>query len=185
MNGSAPNVDDYIREREWYGEQFAPTAPVDDHPRVSYDMGGSTGGSFSDGTIHGSASGGVIIFVPASPPAERPFRAQVDALEHLSSDWDSYGAEAPNTMARKFAHQVLDSLDALQFEPSQVVPSVEGGVVVEFVGDEITADIECFNNGDILAMISDPTKPPDVWPVRSTPKDIHEAISRIRVCIER
>lgn len=88
---------------------------------------------------------------------EKRFRQSTNQLEDcrtLKSGWDSYEADPPSDKAISYAGTILDALKKVDFLPSCVCPSVEGGVGIAFVAGDVYADIECFNDGEILAALS-------------------------------
>jgi hypothetical protein len=92
--------------------------------------------------------------------------ATLDSFRNLRQGWDSYHAEPPSAKAIENARHVLHVLWSSEaaLPVRQISPSVEGGVAIVFTGrGQRYADIECFNNGDILAITSDGTTEPSVW----------------------
>ena len=57
-------------------------------------------------------------------------------LSGLSSNWDSYQADAPNELAIRLARNVLGELVVLDFQPTSVDASAEGGVCMSFLQSE-------------------------------------------------
>lgn len=104
---------------------------------------------------------------------------KLDSLTALSNNWDSEGADAPNKQSLFFGRKVLESFLHEGLLPTNVAPSVEGGVGFYFISGNKYADIECLNSGEILAVTSDRVKPADVWEI-SSETDIEEAIKKIR-----
>jgi len=76
---------------------------------------------------------------------------ELDHLRTLPDDWDGYGAETPSEEAISLARMVLDAIHETEsaIEPTRVVASAEGGVVVCFARGDRYADIECFNSGEM------------------------------------
>ena len=105
-------------------------------------------------------------------------------LAQLSKNWDSYGAEPPNKIALNWAKETLIILSELELFPIQIGPSVENGVGISFMFGKKYADIECFNEGDILAVTSDRQGNPDVWEVEASTLGIKSAIEKIRVFLQ-
>ena len=122
-----------------------------------------------------------------SPRHVVPHREQGAQLERLDSfralprGWDSYEAEPPNEVALANARRLLRV--AWEYEGGaklRLSPSVEGGVGVIFGADaKKYADIECFNDGEILAITSAGTPEPSVWTVDASPEGFRAAIERI------
>jgi hypothetical protein len=98
--------------------------------------------------------------------------------------WD-YDFDKPEREALHFSYLTLEVLDDMSFEPIKVLPSAEGGVgIVLAISDKICADIECFNSGEILAVISGKTRASiDVWEVEKTPEGIRETLEKIKEAI--
>ncbi len=113
----------------------------------------------------------------------------IAAFRELAVDWDSYGADPPNETAIRSAQRVLGVLAGFDFKPSGVSPSAEGGICFWFDasgvvslwdgGSTLYADIECFNDSEVLAVTSDGKGNPDVWEVGVEP-DLKGTIGRIR-----
>jgi|SanBayMetagenome_1026888.scaffolds.fasta_scaffold42718_2 hypothetical protein len=100
-------------------------------------------------------------------------------LSNLPANWDSYGAEPPNNVALNWAREILKILFKMEFPPTRITASVENGVGISFICEHKYADIECFNKGNILAVISDRKGIPEVWEVESTTVAITSAIDKI------
>lgn len=103
---------------------------------------------------------------------------KLTALSQLSTDWDSYGAEAPNGRATYGASLVLSEMSYLDLAPASILPSVEGGIGITFRRNGKYADIECFNTGSIFAIQSDGNDLLSAWKV--SPGEIREALTKIR-----
>lgn len=89
-------------------------------------------------------------------------QSQLAELADLRDDWNGYGAEAPNESALSAAGGVLNILNELDLLPSRIVASADGGVSLVFLIPGGYVDIECFNEGDILAGFQLPRQPPEV-----------------------
>ncbi len=108
---------------------------------------------------------------------------QIIGLTSLTSGWDSYDAEPPNYKASTNALKVLGYLFQSDFKPTRIMPSVEGGISFLFIQNIKYADIECDNDGDILAGMSDRIGEPILWEV-SEEKGLRVTISQIRSFLE-
>ncbi len=109
---------------------------------------------------------------------------RLESFRSLRQGWDSYDAEPPGDVAIANARRILHVLWSGEAAPPlrQISPSVEGGVAVVFTGrDKKYADIECFNNGDILAITSDGATEPSVWSITKEGGSIRSAIEKINV----
>jgi hypothetical protein len=107
----------------------------------------------------------------------------LDELSKLPIDWDSDGAEPPNSISLYWAKIALNILDEMSFRPNHITPSVENGIGISFISDNKYADIECFNTGEILAVTSDRKEKPNVWEVANNRDDLKSALENIRVFI--
>lgn len=113
------------------------------------------------------------------------YSEQLKELSNLPTNWDSYDAEPPNDTALNWTKEILNILSKIGFFPTRITPSVENGVAISFIGNGKYADIECFNDGDILAVTSDGTGNPEVWEVEANTLGIKSAIEKIRVFLNR
>jgi hypothetical protein len=107
---------------------------------------------------------------------------RLDSFKDLQHGWDSYDAEPPSEVAIASAKRVLHVIWSIGLVLSIKVisPSVEGGVGIVFTGsDQKYADVECFNDGDILAIISEGVKDPSVWAIGGEPGALRQAIEKI------
>ncbi|HEX6864516.1 MAG TPA: hypothetical protein VF414_16930, partial [Thermoanaerobaculia bacterium] len=79
------------------------------------------------------------------------------------------------------ARHVLRALwESAGGEQVRLSPSVEGGVGIVFgTAGQRYADIECFNDGEVLAITSEPDAEPVVWPVNLEPDSLRQTIRRI------
>jgi hypothetical protein len=120
-------------------------------------------------------------FTPV-PEKERASQlAKLDSFRELKQGWDSYDAEPPSEAALENARGILRHLwtrgDIIKVS---LAPSVEGGVGIIFSGPGSKyADIECFNDGEILAITSEDGAEPSVWPVHAEAESLRLAIDRI------
>lgn len=108
--------------------------------------------------------------------------ARLESFRSLRPGWDSYDAEPPTETAIDNARHILRVIWTSETAPPlrQISPSVEGGVALVFTGrDQKYADIECFNNGDILAITSDGITEPSVWSLNKDGGSIRRAIEKL------
>ncbi len=89
--------------------------------------------------VGGGAVGGYTV------GAVRPHRRRhaidlIGPLLALADGWDGHGAAAPSRQALTLASQFLAALTAAPFP--DVMPSVDGGVILEWEGDEVDLVIE-------------------------------------------
>ena len=88
----------------------------------------------------------------------------LEAMKDLPEDWDASGAEPPNEIAIRNSRMILAELDKANVKPSFVEPSTDDAVCIGFWAGNRYADIECFNNGEILAMIHERgNSEPEIW----------------------
>jgi len=101
---------------------------------------------------------------------------QLAEMTAVNINWSDDGSESPNDLAKSSARHVLEIANVLATEPTYVTASAEGGVGICYKRNGIYADIECFNSGEIWAMISDPSSEPKAWKVENTPTKIGAAV---------
>lgn len=118
-----------------------------------------------------------------APALDREHEEQLARLESfrgLQRGWDSYDAEPPNAMAIDNAKRILRVLWEGDIEVRmRLSPSVEGGVAVVFNGSDKYADLECFNDGEILAITSEGSAEPSVWSVGADAASLRDAVVKI------
>lgn len=104
---------------------------------------------------------------------------RIGDLVRLPCGWDGNDAEPPSRNAADFAKRVLEVVERFDLEPSRIDPSVENGITISFLRGDLYADIECFNSGTVLAVVSDRRSQPVVWDVTSD-EDMSAGVNRIR-----
>ena len=112
-------------------------------------------------------------------PSELKWDPELDALRKLRVNWDSYGAEPPNAAAVSALRRILLQVSRVGLEPAKIAPSAEGGAAVCFVREGKYADVECFNNGDVLAVTSGDGRDPEVWEVGAVTDAIEQTLKKI------
>lgn len=110
------------------------------------------------------------------------YLTKIKELSILNNGWDSYEAPPPNKAAVKSAEIILESLSSLRLHPAKIMPSVEGGIFFLFTKGNRYADLECDNDGDIIAGISDRKNEPEIWEVN---KRKYSDINSIDSSLER
>jgi hypothetical protein len=112
--------------------------------------------------------------------------ARLEAFRDLAPGWDSYDAPPPNETALRSARNVLRLVQEQEDVPAvHVAPSAEGGVLVVFSGDGPKyADIECFNDGEVLAILSAPEGEPTIWPLDPEKERLQAALARIAAFLD-
>jgi hypothetical protein len=103
----------------------------------------------------------------------------VGKLASLGANWDSYGAESPNNLSSRNARSVIGQLAAIDFQPTSIDPSVEGGICLSFLHGNNYGDIECFNSGEIWAVVSGNVET-KAWQIVDDPTSIRTAAGAIR-----
>lgn len=97
---------------------------------------------------------------------------KVRSMALLGDDWNCDGAKQPNAIAIEKAETVLAALKQSSMIPACIDPSVEDGICIEFRSGDRYADIECFNDGLVLAIAGS-----ECWNVEDI--GIMESIQRI------
>lgn len=108
-------------------------------------------------------------------------RRRLSSTVTLGRDWNTYGAEPPNDLARALAGTVLDALEADLLPPSHLVPSAEGGIAISFVEGFSRAAIEIYNTGEIAAATYSGRGEPAAWELSTTESTLKKTIFQIRV----
>jgi hypothetical protein len=106
--------------------------------------------------------------------------AELDRVSRLQDGWDSYHASAPSPGAIDLTKQLLRLLRAAMLPPDRVAPSAEGGVGICFVDADKYADLEIFNDLEILATAYRGKSEPRIWEVSTAVGSLEDAIRRIR-----
>lgn len=121
-------------------------------------------------------------YVDATTSEYGGFAAHLAKLRALASDRSLLpeGAAPPSEIARLQAKIILGYLQDQNLEPSRVIASAEGGVVLCFIHGDRYADIECLNSGEVLGVISNRRDRPNVWDVQQNARGITSAAARIR-----
>jgi len=109
------------------------------------------------------------------------FQNKLRAMESLENNWDTYGAEAPSIATISNAIDLLVRMEHVNFLPSDVLASSEGGVALSFKSATRYADIEFLNSGEVLAVVAEGSDQPVVWEVEKNTEGFEEAIYRIYV----
>ena len=116
-------------------------------------------------------------------PSATKWDPELDGLRKLRVGWDSYGAEPPNAAAISALRRILLHVSRAGLEPTKIAPSAEGGAAVCFVREDKYADVECFNNGDVLAVTSREGQDPEVWEVGAETHAVEQTLEKIRAYI--
>jgi hypothetical protein len=110
---------------------------------------------------------------------------KLESLLHLSRGWDSYEADPPNQSAIRRAEQVLTAVNSTPYRPDRIAPSIEGGVVLSFRRGDRYGDIECDNDGDMVALVSDGQGQIDTWQIASDSRSAEDAVRKIGLHVYR
>lgn len=103
------------------------------------------------------------------------FDRLLDALSRLRSEH-----EAPNERARQNAKRLIELFDLLSWRPNQVVHSAEGGFAFIFEANGRYADIECLNDGSVMAGLTDFGDANDAFEVELDPQEIESVRDRVQ-----
>lgn len=80
----------------------------------------------------------------------------VEVLSQLPTNWNSYGAPAPEPSSIQRAKPILKALRTKLLEPDRVFASADGGVSLVFVSrTESRAAIESLNSGERFILLYD------------------------------
>ena len=90
---------------------------------------------------------------------------KLETFKSMPQVWESTGAARPNQTALVATNRILFQLSNLDLRPTHVDPSTDEGVCISFRRGARYADIECFNNGLIFAVISEDDAESTVWVV--------------------
>lgn len=102
---------------------------------------------------------------------------ELAALSALPAEWETSGAEAPNKLARSLAERVIACLADIDFRPHRISPSTDEGVCISFEDRDRYADIECFNSGDVIAVLSPLDRDSEFLEVRES--EMPDVVARI------
>ena len=105
---------------------------------------------------------------------------KLESFTEFKNGWDGYKAPSPNATAKKNSRSFLESLNLENYSPSQVVPSVVGGIGVNRWRGSKKVYVEFNNNGKVHALYSDGSKPPDVEQVQPDKIGFQVLIQRMR-----
>ena len=105
---------------------------------------------------------------------------QLSKLESVPENWESGGASPPNCTARVNARRVIELFLLAGCVPDNVDPSEGEGVCISLRRDDRYADIECFNDGKIVSLVSRDNTVDDsqLWYVE--PGEMINAVQKIR-----
>lgn len=104
---------------------------------------------------------------------------ELKSLGALRPRWDGYEAEPPAPRALENAEVILETLSGLGMVPERITPSAEGGVAVVLSAAPIYAAIECFNDGDVVASLSDRADRHEAWETGLGPEEVRATVERL------
>jgi|GEM_PF-5282059 hypothetical protein len=134
-----------------------------------------------------SVSGSVLFTNPSiadSQPVEQVHLKRLEELLELSDGWDGYEAPRPNKQAISQGRAALDLLCAAGYPPTDILPSAEGGVGLVFRIDNRYADIEIFNDGEIIGLCAEDGSDPITWEITG-PHSLAPALSKVCSFVRR
>ena len=112
-------------------------------------------------------------------PWLRYFQDQLYNLRSIPDNWNGYGSAAPNSIAIRYAQDILDILYENDFPPEKISPSSEEGVALFLKKGKIHTFIECYNDGNIIAIQYENSGPPKISDIGSSMTEIREALDYI------
>jgi hypothetical protein len=101
-------------------------------------------------------------------------------LTQIRSNWDTYGAPAPNEVALENAVRILERMKPFDLMLANIVPSAEGGVGFCFSRGDRYADIESSNDGDIIGVRYVGMQTPVLIETDGTDNSIEAALQQVR-----
>lgn len=104
---------------------------------------------------------------------------QLESLGSLTRGWDGYQAEPPNATALGNGHNLLEALSSMSLVPERVVPSADGGVALILSTHPTYRAIECFNDGEIVASLSDRAFRHEAWETGLSPSTLRTTLERL------
>lgn len=107
-------------------------------------------------------------------------KKQLGELAKLNSNWDSYGAPAPNPTAIRNAASILERMRPFDLAIARIVPSAEGGIAVCFAKGNRYADLEAGNDGSILGVRYTGMDKPVLIEAKLSEASIDAALKEIR-----
>ena len=103
---------------------------------------------------------------------------EIHRLKSMPVNWESGGADPPNSKSIEMALEVSSVSARVSFQPDHIDPSTDGGVCFSIRRENRYADIECFNDGSLFAVTSKDDGDSDVWEVQQD--TIKAALERIQ-----
>jgi len=122
---------------------------------------------------------------PRNQSIKNWYSQKMSELNKLSKNWKDPEIEPPNNLSIYWASESLEILRKLDFPCDRIAASVDEGVCISFLSKKYQnryADIEFFNNSEILAAKSDRVSTPKIWQIST--RDISKTLKEIREYIE-
>jgi hypothetical protein len=117
---------------------------------------------------------------PEDEPEGLPERIrQLESLSSLARGWDGYTAEPPNATALGNGRNLLEALSLMSVVPERVVPSADGGVALVLSAHPTYRAIECFNDGEIVASLSDRAFRHEAWETGLSPSALRATLENL------
>lgn len=91
------------------------------------------------------------------------YESWFDKLAATQDDWDGYGSPKPEAHTISTARTILSALLAAQLPPDRIVRSAAGGCFVYISQGLRWADIEVFNDGELIAATHEDKTTVDMW----------------------
>jgi len=107
-------------------------------------------------------------------------QSRLSELARIGSNWDTYGAPAPNEVALESAVRILEHMNPFDLMLASIVPSAEGGVGFCFSSGDRYADIESSNDGDIIGVRYVGMQTPVLIETDGTDESIDAALEQVR-----
>jgi len=114
-----------------------------------------------------------------SRPWIKHFQDKLYSLRGLPNNWNGYGSAAPNSIAIRYAQDILDILYENDFSPDEIFPSSEEGVALFLKKGRKHSVIECYNDGNILSIQYEDNGSPKLLDIGSSLNEIREALDSI------
>jgi hypothetical protein len=111
---------------------------------------------------------------------QRKAFSRIAELAGLKSNWDSYGAPAPNQTAVGNSIRVLTLMAPFDLSAANIMASAEGGIGFCFTNGNRYADIELSNDGQIIGVHYIGMAAPVLIESDGTDDSIKQALAQIR-----
>jgi len=106
---------------------------------------------------------------------------EVSALGNLPEDFKGPKTNPPDAKTCKIAKNVIYELYKFRMKPDRIFASADESIVISFLGEGKYADIECFYDGAIVAIIDNyEVKEYKIWETDSLPIKLKLTFETIR-----